>query len=590
MMRVIPFGRSAPWHGSRVADLQYAFSLEETLANARVVVVLLSLVVSVILQGARAWTPVTIVLLVMAVYSVAAAVAVRSRRVRFPFHAVAFQAADTAGVLLAMILTGGALSPFSTMFLFVLLAAGYRWGRRETWLTGGVGVVALVAHGVILDVTGGLVGSQHEVLPLRVSYLAIGVVLIGYMAESDLRRRHRASTVTQILSLVRAEAGLVGSVRVVLEELTRQFRASHGVLVLQEEGSDGVSLWQVEARHDDSCSRSVRLTQDRRRFNAPFLVSVPDNVDAFKVRRFSPGAGPDRASIVALDASGGRVSNTFQVPALFQTPFEWVTAFCVSRLGGEGWKGRLFLFLPVDPVAPRDQLRYLQSVVHQVSPAIFNLYLQRRLQSRAGVMDRARISRELHDGVIQSLIAVEMQLEAARLGGTGTIPVPLAAQMADMQRVLGQEILNVRDLMRLLKPTEVGPKELIGHLVETVERFRHRTGIDARFVCADDEVDLSPRTSREVAGLVHEALANVRKHSGATSVVVRLSRSAADWQLVVDDNGKGLDFEGRLSAEELEAQRRGPITIKERVRALGGRIAVQSQPGFGTRLEITIPR
>ena len=88
--------------------------------------------------------------------------------------------------------------------------------------------------------------------------------------------------------------------------------------------------------------------------------------------------------------------------------------------------------------------------------------------------------------------------------------------------MLSQEILSVRDLMQLLKPADVEARRLVEHLADTVERFRHRTGIDARLACDADEIDLSPRVCREVAGIVQEALANVRKHSGATNVVVRL--------------------------------------------------------------------
>ena len=88
---------------------------------------------------------------------------------------------------------------------------------------------------------------------------------------------------------------------------------------------------------------------------------------------------------------------------------------------------------------------------------------------------------------------------------------------------------------------------------------------------------------------MQEALANVRKHSGATSVVVRLERSGGNWKLVVDDNGCGLDFEGYLTPEEVDAQRKGPVIIKERARAIGGSLALRSQPGFGTQLEVTIP-
>jgi signal transduction histidine kinase len=60
--------------------------------------------------------------------------------------------------------------------------------------------------------------------------------------------------------------------------------------------------------------------------------------------------------------------------------------------------------------------------------------------------------------------------------------------------------------------------------------------------------------------------------------------------LVVDDDGHGFDFSGRLTQAELEAERKGPMIIKERVRSIGGELAVESTPGRGARLEIRIPQ
>jgi signal transduction histidine kinase len=245
--------------------------------------------------------------------------------------------------------------------------------------------------------------------------------------------------------------------------------------------------------------------------------------------------------------------------------------------------------MPHDPPAARAQLRYLRGVTRQVGPALFNVYLQRRLQSRAGVADRARISRELHDGVIQALIGIEMQLEVLRRDAARKVPGEVASQLTTIQRLLGEQILDVRDLMGLLKPEEVDATRLVEHLADMVERFRHRTGIQARLICDADTIDLTPRTCRHVAGIVQEALANVRKHSGATSVVVRLERSGGNWSLVVDDNGCGLDFDGYLAPKDVVAQRKGPVIIKERAHAVGGSLALRSQRGFGTQIEVIIP-
>jgi signal transduction histidine kinase len=104
-----------------------------------------------------------------------------------------------------------------------------------------------------------------------------------------------------------------------------------------------------------------------------------------------------------------------------------------------------------------------------------------------------------------------------------------------------------------------------------------------------EDVRLPPPVCSEVGRIVQEALVNVRRHSGAHNVVVRFESAEGGWKLVVDDDGRGFDFSGRLTHAELDAARKGPLVIKERVRTIGGELTVDSLPGRGARLEITLP-
>jgi signal transduction histidine kinase len=588
-MIIDAFRRTAPWQDRANLDMDHALRVEDTLAHVRTVMFLLSLLVATLDPNVARRPVGTLLLGLMFVYSLAVMAMLRARKVRLPRDVAVFHAVDASGVLLVLVFTGGAVSPFSTLFLFVLLAAGYRWGQPETWATAAIGVVVLAAHGVFLRLVEGPSSPDLHVVALRTTYLGIGGVLIGYMAETERIQRHCAWLVSRLLSRVRTEAGVVAAVQTVLDELMRQFRATHGVLVFDEEGSNRVVLWHAERAGDPSRRIVIRLGQESKDAETIYSFPVPPEADAFEVQRPRPGSAPDAASVLALDARGARIHETVSAVPLLATPFDWQTAFCASAMPAEGWTGRLFLFMPHDPPASREQLRYLRSVTRQVGPTLFNLYLQRRLQSRAGIADRARISRDLHDGIIQALIGIEMQLDVLRREAAGKVPGHVASQLTTIQRLLSEEILDVRDLMRLLRPDEVDARRLVEHLADMVERFRYRTGMQARFVCDADEIDLTPRTCREVAGIVQEALANVRKHSGATSVVVRLERSGVNWQLAVDDNGCGLDFEGCLGPAEVEAQRKGPVIIKERAHAIGGSLALRSHRGFGTQIEVTIP-
>jgi signal transduction histidine kinase len=98
------------------------------------------------------------------------------------------------------------------------------------------------------------------------------------------------------------------------------------------------------------------------------------------------------------------------------------------------------------------------------------------------------------------------------------------------------------------------------------------------------------KVCRELLRIVQEGLVNVRKHSKARNVLVRLSSNPGQWNLTLEDDGNGFAFTGRLDQEELERMGKGPMIIRERVRLIAGALTVESNPGQGTRLEIMVPR
>jgi len=165
----------------------------------------------------------------------------------------------------------------------------------------------------------------------------------------------------------------------------------------------------------------------------------------------------------------------------------------------------------------------------------------------------------------------------------------LGNKLARLQQILREEVLNLRELTQRMKPVEIRTTDLLDFLADSVERFQRETGIGARFLSEYEAVVLPARVCRELAGIVQEALVNVRRHSGAHNVLVGFERDNSNWKLIIDDDGRGFSFSGRFSQDELDRARKGPVVIKERVLAIGGELTVESALGRGTRLEITIP-
>jgi signal transduction histidine kinase len=181
-----------------------------------------------------------------------------------------------------------------------------------------------------------------------------------------------------------------------------------------------------------------------------------------------------------------------------------------------------------------------------------------------------------------------MQLDVLRRQSGTHVPV-VNAELARIQKLLREEVLKLRDLMQAMKSFDVDADRLTGFISDLVERFRRETGVSAEFVSELQSVDLPPRVCRELARIVQESLVNVRKHSGARHVLVRLAQRTGNLQLTVEDDGRGFPFSGTMSEAELEAAGKGPAVIRERVRLLAGELTIESNPGHGARLQVRIP-
>jgi signal transduction histidine kinase len=186
------------------------------------------------------------------------------------------------------------------------------------------------------------------------------------------------------------------------------------------------------------------------------------------------------------------------------------------------------------------------------------------------------------------MIAVAMQLDVLRRSASQAVTV--AQELGRIHDLLLEEARKLRELMHQMKPLDVEAKNLRAHLMELVERFQRETGITARFVCESTVVAIRPRGVCDVvARIVQEGLANVRKYSGASHVLVQFDRRSDHWQLTIEDDGRGFPFSGCFSQADLETNGKGPLVIKECVSLIDGELRLESIAGRGSRLVITIP-
>ena len=220
----------------------------------------------------------------------------------------------------------------------------------------------------------------------------------------------------------------------------------------------------------------------------------------------------------------------------------------------------------------------------QAAVAIGNARIYLEIQSHAVWEERDRIGKDLHDGIIQSIYAVGLNLESC----ADTVmeePLEVKSRIKVAVTGLNEVIGNIRSYIMDLRPDLLGEKTLSQRLQGLATEFSHNTGIPVEVQMAlREEPRLASLQTAHVLALMREALTNIAKHAGACTAVLGLAPGDGAVRLWVQDDGVGFD-----PAEIRDGARQGLRNMKERAAAMGGDLAITSSPGRGTRLEITIP-
>jgi signal transduction histidine kinase len=229
------------------------------------------------------------------------------------------------------------------------------------------------------------------------------------------------------------------------------------------------------------------------------------------------------------------------------------------------------------------QREYLEE---RLSNASRQTVLYRYDAEKARESERQRIAADFHDGPLQSFISFQMRLEIIRkllLRDQNAA----TEELVQLQDLCKSQVNELRSFVRSMRPVDV-EGSLNATLRRVVEQFQKDSGIPASFVSAEFLEPAEPEVSLELLQIVREALYNVQKHSSATRVAVSIAKSDRALEIGIEDNGAGFPFSGKYTLDELELLRLGPMSIKRRVRTLGGDLLLDSKPGQGAGLKIRL--
>lgn len=217
----------------------------------------------------------------------------------------------------------------------------------------------------------------------------------------------------------------------------------------------------------------------------------------------------------------------------------------------------------------------------QAAVALHNARLYQQAQQLASLHERQRLARELHDSVSQALYGISMGAHTARAlldkdPARAAAPVDYVLQLAEAA------MAEMRALIFELRPESLEQEGLVAALEKQASalRARHQIAVVTE-LCAEPDVALAVKEA--LLRVAQEAMHNVVKHAGATTIDLRLAELGDDLVLTVHDDGRGFDptaeFPGHL----------GLHSMRERVEALGGHIWLESTPGKGTQVSAYLP-
>jgi signal transduction histidine kinase len=487
------------------------------------------------------------------------------------------------------------------LFLFVVFALATQGNTRLMLALVTVATAGIIFRVAMMELSGWSGAWHWLTIGLGTVISGLGMGFLGAREREHLERQQFLEKVSRLLQFDR---GLTESVRQALGEIALAFECEQACLAIRDEELERLFVWKIHP-HDRELGGPETLPLSR---SDTFLTDAFESSFCWE---FNEGAGTG----FGWDRRSGQIFRNLPAPPnSTREEFGAHTLLAVTIEAGGRPTGRVLLVNPNGSSGPsgsnptgatggtavlngangshrrftRGDLRWLEQIVRHVGPPLENVFLMRHLRARAVESERSRISRDLHDGVLQTLLSLNIQLDVLRHKFPWT-PEQAGKELETLQKTVQQESAELRRMVTDLRPLRVESADMRELMLGFAERFRTEAALAVDLFIEDRNLRLPDRICRELFQIYRESLNNIKKHAKASHVVVKLGQDEAKVSLVVDDNGRGFSFSGRYSSEELDRLRLGPISIKERTRGVGGTLTVESNPGHGARLTVEIP-
>jgi signal transduction histidine kinase len=247
-----------------------------------------------------------------------------------------------------------------------------------------------------------------------------------------------------------------------------------------------------------------------------------------------------------------------------------------------------------------DEFKLMVGIAQQLGLSIENAALYEQAQEREEMLaellhqaveaqeaERQRIARELHDATGQSLTAIALGLRGVETMLTNDPSSSAIEQIGELKSFSTNALGELRRIIADLRPSQLDDLGLVAALQWYTQDFEKRYAIPADFIVEGDRVRLPAEYETVLFRITQEALTNIARHADASHAAVKLEITPAGVCVIIKDDGRGFDLEEMLQGDGVGGW--GLLGIQERALLLGGRCDINSAPGRGTCIQVSVP-
>ena len=464
----------------------------------------------------------------------------------------------------------GVFAPFS---FFAILVAAFRGGLAPGFRIAIVAAIVVLSVGVALGHGGPDVGFPHVLVG------SASLVILGYMTASfgglELRLKRRLGLLKDITKLANPCIGVDRTIGMIVERLRAFYDADACLLITPDQCHGAYHLRRADRHNPERAVRGESLPAELAHL---LLAWLDQHAVVYGAKRWGWPPWNNRARAELFEMKRGTwVLADEQLSEALAAMLDARAFITVPLSSPYITGGRLYITAGRRRAFGQADVDFLLQVFEHTMPVLHNMQLVDQLASDAADAERQRIALDLHDGVIQPYVGLQIGLEAIRqklMRGHADVA-------NDIERLLDltkDEIMQLRHIVQGLK----NGRECIGGLVPAIRRFALKfaaaTGIQVD-IEADGESPVNDRLAAEVFHIVTEGLSNVRRHTQAATATITLAQK--DGHLIL-----------QIGNDAVEGAAFTPFTprsISARATALGGRVRVEHQGHAYTVVTVEIP-